>query len=123
MAYYIMYIVGHVCIVFKDGVRRGSVAPTFVIVMHNIENEVHFVTNCPLYNEERIKLYGSCRNNVRGEMNFDLTPARDAHCGRTPYHVSRQGGTNLGSISYGNLLYSDGAAIANEQSRLQERHQ
>ena len=39
-----------------------------------IENEIHFVTKCPLYNAERIKLYNSCRNNTREGMNFDLIP-------------------------------------------------
>ena len=38
-----------------------------------IDSEVHLVANCPLYNEEWIKLYGLCRN-VRKGMKFYLIP-------------------------------------------------
>ena len=43
---------------------------------NKIENEV---TSYPLYNEERIELYGSCRN-VREGMNFDLIPTDEQKC-------------------------------------------
>ena len=44
---------------------------------NKIENEVHFVTECPLYNEERDKLYVSCRTNARDGINFDLIPSHE----------------------------------------------
>lgn len=44
---------------------------------HDIENELHFVTKCPLYDEERTKLYSSCQNNARQGMNFNLIPTNE----------------------------------------------
>ena len=44
---------------------------------NEIENEVHFVTKCPLYKDERLKLYSCCRNNAREGLNFDLIPTEE----------------------------------------------
>ena len=57
---------------FKPRVERNERFCFFC--KDKIEDEIHFVTKCPLYNEERIKLYGSCRNNMREGINFDLNP-------------------------------------------------
>ena len=39
-----------------------------------IENEVHFVTECPLYDKERKEMYATCRINARNGLNFDMIP-------------------------------------------------
>ena len=42
-----------------------------------IENEIHFVTKCPLYEDERKKLYIACQNNARPGILFDQIPTNE----------------------------------------------
>ena len=35
------------------------------------------MTNCPLYKDERLKLYSCCRNNARECLNFYLIPTEE----------------------------------------------
>ena len=39
-----------------------------------IENELHFVINCPIYKTERLKLFEMCRRKVNGGIQFDRIP-------------------------------------------------
>ena len=39
-----------------------------------IEDETHFVINCPVYNTERVKLFEICRKNSNRIINFDNIP-------------------------------------------------
>ena len=42
--------------------------------INEIEDEIHFMTQCHLYNEERLKLYDACRRN---SINFDHIPTNE----------------------------------------------
>ena len=41
------------------------------LYVNEIENEIHFITQCPLYAHERKKLYGVCLENA---ANFEQIP-------------------------------------------------
>ena len=42
-----------------------------------VENEVHFLTECPVYDEERKLLYETCRIYNRSGLIFDLIPTKE----------------------------------------------
>ena len=42
--------------------------------LDKIEDETHFVINCPVYNTEREKLFEICRNKSKGKILFDSIP-------------------------------------------------
>ena len=44
------------------------------ICKNEVEDEIHFVTKCPLYSDERIKLYNTCQNNPSRRIDFEHIP-------------------------------------------------
>ena len=47
------------------------------ICKNEVEDEIHFVTKCPLYSDERTKLYNTCQNNPSRGIDFEHIPTAE----------------------------------------------